>query len=453
MDEIVRHRRSTFSRTDIGHEDIIGPTITSICKEYTADTYSKMNADSIKIRTYKQGITAASKGDHIMHIDLGCGAYATQTKEVLTHHKRCLALEINTEAIDTARKTLQNFTYQRPDLKWDIIPTHSSLLNRTQIRDVCTRWGDPLPTTIRIVHEVFGFLASSEGAPLVLRTMRRSLGQDFKVEFAPRYAASFLIPTEIKAEDIPSGKDTLTTAQLANPQLILARRVNINRAKLADKHHTLERFDFDRETEDDNAAQIHNHTTITIERAGTLNSLVGFLSVDFGRDYQPRRGSAQSSTPGVLNSGPSFTSAQGDKAYATNWQNPIFLLQRPVRVEVGDNILIESSAEVFTEKPSYSITIGKTGDPSPETIRIDYHALYPTYRQLPPTPADAEEDQSRPYAKETTWTIPPPLTHGPRPYPTDRAQRGGDHPADAEPWPKGKRPPEGSKRTSYPPSR
>jgi hypothetical protein len=391
MEEIVRHRRSTLSRTDIGHADIIGPTITSICKEYTAYTYSKMNADSIKLLTYKQGIAAASKGDHIMHIDLGCGAYATQTKEVLTHHKRCLALEINTEAINMARKTLQNFTYQRPDLKWDIIPAHASLLNQTQIRDACARWGDPMPTTIRVVHEVFGFLASSEGAPMVLRTMRRSLGQHFKMEFAPRHAASFLIPTEIKAEDIPSGKDTLTTTQLANPQLILARRVNINRAKLADKHHILERFDFDRDADDDNAAQIHNHTTITIERAGTLNSLVGILSVDFGRDYQPRRGSAQSSTPGALNSGPSFTSAQGDKACATNWQNPIFLLQRPVRVEVGDNILIESSADVFTEKPSYSITIGKTGDPSPETIRFDYHALYPTYRQLPPTTRNWEK--------------------------------------------------------------
>ena len=423
MEEIVRFRRSTLSRTDIGHAEVIGPTTTSICTEYTADTYSKMNADSIKLLTYKQGIAAATKGDHILHVDLGCGAYATQTKEVLTHHKKCLALEINPEAINMARKTLQNFTYQRPNLKWDIIPIHASFLNQALIRDACARWGDPMPTTIRVVHEIFGFLASSEGAPMVLRAMRRSLGQNFRVEFAPRYAASLLVPTEIKAEDIPSGKDTLAKTQIANPQLILARRVNIKRAQLADKHHTLEQFDFDMAADDVNTARIHNHTTITIEKAGTLNSLVGFLSVDFGRDYQPRRGSAQSSTPGALNSGPSFTSVQGDKAYATNWQNPIFLLQRPVRVEVGDIILIESSADVFTEKPSYSITIGKAGDPSPETIRIEYHAMYPTYRQLPPTPADAEEDQSRPYSKETTWTTPPPPAPCPpaelyRPNPT-----------------------------------
>ena len=104
--EVIQHRTTKGFPTGIGQEDIAAPTTETICEEYTQEVHSAMNNDTQKIKAYMEAIKEAVKNDKTMNIDLGCGANATLTKEILRVHGQCIAIELNPKAAITARRTI-----------------------------------------------------------------------------------------------------------------------------------------------------------------------------------------------------------------------------------------------------------------------------------------------------------------------------------------------------------
>jgi hypothetical protein len=238
----------------------------------------------------------------------------------------------------------------------------------------------------------------------VLNTLRNTFQPNFQVKVSPRYSTTHLALTEI----------THTTLQyrdlrIANPQMILTHNLPITPAQLSPTTHTLESYDFERQPRETDSQQTSQNT---ISKRGTLNSLVGFITVDFGEDCRPARRGHHTSKYGP-SLGPSFSSHSGDDMAASNWPNPIILLQHPIPTEVGDIILIQSNTTAYNMTPSYTISVSHqpiSNDrlPSPtQTIHLDFSAIYssPTNDRTTP-PLQQLQDWDRPIP--ITPALPPP---------------------------------------------
>jgi exonuclease III len=372
--EILQHRTEKGLPTKVGQEDIVGPTTQTICEHYSDKVFSAMNADTRKIETYRRAIKKATRNKNTMNIDLGCGANAILSKEILKVHGQCISIELNPVSANTAKRTITDIANGRKDWKWAIENIDAKNISVQKIRSVgrgCTK--------VRVYHEIFGFLASSEGAPLALQGVRQALETDYEVEMVPRYASTYFALTHVSPIHIPK-----TAIQVANPQMILAYRMPIRSVQLASRHHTMEKYDFNSEwvSREGRGEQLRR-TEINIERDGELNSIIGYLAVDFGRELADRR-SETSTMRETQPKGPSFTSCAEDKSNATNWPNPIILLQHPIKVREGDCIRLSTRAAVGTTSPSYTFTVEKkeihSGEWGPaQTIRLATHELYPSF--------------------------------------------------------------------------
>ena len=132
-----------------------------------------MNADTRKIETYRRAIKTATRKNSTMNIDLGCGANAILTKEILKVHGQCISIELNPVSANTAKRTITDMANGRKDWKWAIENIDAKDISVQKIRSVrkgCTK--------VRVYHEIFGFFASSEGAPLALQGVRQALETD-----------------------------------------------------------------------------------------------------------------------------------------------------------------------------------------------------------------------------------------------------------------------------------
>ena len=151
--------------------------------------------------------------------------------------------------------------------------------------------------------------------------------------------------------------------------------------QLATHHHIMEKFDFNANEQKGTEPQT-NQTTIRIERDGTVNSITGYLEVNFGTEFSNRR-NKKNNTGKTQTNGPSISSRAETENTASNWPNPVLILHTPIGVKTGDLVEISTKIEVNTTSPSYTITVRKseansgTWGPA-QSIHLDYAALYPT---------------------------------------------------------------------------
>jgi hypothetical protein len=299
-----------------------------------------MNNDRKRDSTYTQAITATQK-EQSLCLDIGTGAQAVLARQIIQTGRPCIAIETNATSANAATRLLRNLFQDTS--KWSVLCMEAENLLATQLTNYANMRNPHQPPTLRIFHEILGLFASSEGAPRVLNTLRKRLQPTFSIKMSPRFASTQLVlaaltPSALQKHDI----------RVLNPQLLLAHKVQLSPLQLSATTHTLEAFDF--ESDLDSSATTHS-STIPITKPGTLTALIGYITADFGEECRPARRGHLSSIYGHPK-GPSFSSHSEDIMAATNWPNPILILQNPIPAQSGDTITIHSTARVDTLTPS-----------------------------------------------------------------------------------------------------
>lgn len=248
----------------------------SICEGYDQEGYTSMNTDLLRNRLYDRAIRSAgaqvpvSNTKHVQEgflaspaaapdtkrqispkyanfknvsakhrplwIEIGCGSSALLTRMVLKHHGQCLAIEVNPKSAATAEKVLREFSAKESN--WKVIHGASSEKHVTrQIKRMIKRTNadKDSPSFARdlcVLHEIFGYFASSEGAPLALHQFRSVFSKDPKrsptFRFVPCKAGTFFTPVHL----LPATLDNSNLLYVTH-KLILAQRLDIASIRLS----------------------------------------------------------------------------------------------------------------------------------------------------------------------------------------------------------------------------
>ena len=220
----------------------------------------------------------------------------------------------------------------------------------------------------------------------------------------PRYAGSFVALTQIDKTNFPK-----RGLLVANPQLILAHKIPITQLQLASVHHPLEKYDFNSVLNSHPRGEQLRTTIIKIDKDGELNSIIGYIAVDFDMHHAERQ-SEQKPTGRTRTASSSFSSRVDDTPPTTNWPNPIIVLQQPIGVKKGDVIRIHTRTNTGTPSPSYTFTLEKGEENSrvwgpAQTINFNFQALYPTFSKNPSVPArNCSREENPLLHKMAAWT-------------------------------------------------
>lgn len=238
----------------------------------------------------------------------------------------------------------------------------------------------PQQQRLHVVHEIFGFFASSEGAPLAISQLRSSI-PGVPWTFLPACSGTFFQPSYLT----PASTGRVKSLYVS-PKLVLCRKLDFAEVRLTDSARFLEWYNFN---EDDGVPlkQKYSHR-FQVTRAGEFNSLSCFLFIDFGtaRGRAPRccdfpfgderlKPSPQSM---------SLSSRSSDGAYATNWQNPVILLPQSIQVAVDDTIEVCTEALVHTLQPCYRFSASVVKESERHELGqvcLEHTDLYPDWVQ------------------------------------------------------------------------
>ena len=253
-----------------------------------------------------------------------------------------MSLQVNPASAAAARKVLKQFTGQHQECtvvgggshERKVVTAVRKAVARAEAEVVC------------VLHEIFGFFASSEGAPLALRQLRTDLlrrrkgwgarkggpgkggpgkggtgggpggpgssnggrvkgvkGRSTLVRFMPGRAATFFVPTAVTVRDMAHNDDVYVTHKLS-----LVHRLDFTEVALSDCRY-FEDYDFG--ADEVPLVQTYEHDFV-VARDGELNSLSCFLFVDFGTPARrgPRCDGYPFGDPRLATAGPSNTDNQ-----------------------------------------------------------------------------------------------------------------------------------------------
>jgi hypothetical protein len=318
-------------KVETGRKDLTPPTTDTICQSYSEATYSRMNSDTPRNDAYTIAIKNSPIDNTQTQMDIGCGATALLTTQILKRHRNCIAIEINQQAAYTANRLIKDML--TPDMTYQII--NETAASPTVIKAIIER-GKP---TIKAFHEIFGYLASSEGIVKITQDIRNKLPTTITLEMIPAHMATFCTPIELNIE----AKHLLEGCKFPNPQTILTApgKLNLDLCSLTKTHHTLEQFDLNNLT---NPLQSQT-STLTISKEGILNALGCYIAIDFGPNYAGRRFTNQSKIPRLDHienkpRGQSINSYGGDPNCGKNWHKMIIILKTAQEAKKGDHVTI-----------------------------------------------------------------------------------------------------------------
>jgi hypothetical protein len=376
-------------KVETGRKDLTPPNTDTICQSYSEATYSRMNSDTPRNDAYTTAINNSPIDNSQILMDIGCGATALLTTQILKRHRNCIAIEINQQASHTANRLIKNMC--TIDMTYQII--NDTAASPTTIKAI----KEKDKPTIKAFHEIFGYLASSEGIVKITQDIRNKLPTTITLEMIPAHMATFCTPIELNIET----KHILVGCKFPNPQTILTApgKLNLELSSLTKTHHTLEQFDLNNLT---NLLQSQT-STLTISKEGTLNALGCYIAIDFGPNYAGRRFTNQSKVPRLDHTenqprGPSINSYGGDPTCGKNWHNMIIILQNAHAAKIGDRITISSTSD-STTTPTYSFQITHKRDEitiNNEQILLSFSDLYPSYDTItrPPNQFKKEDHPS-----------------------------------------------------------
>jgi hypothetical protein len=382
MNKSAKHN---LQKVETGRKDLIPPNTDTICQSYNEATYSRMNSDTPRNDSYTTAINNSQINNTQIHMDIGCGANALLTTQILKRHKSCIAIEINQKAAHTANRNIREML--TADMTYQII--NETAASTTVIKAIIAE-GKP---TIKAFHEIFGYLASSEGIVKLTQDLRNKLPTKITLEMIPAHMATFCTPIELNIED----KHLLIGCKFPNPQTILIApgKLNLKLCSLTKTHHILEQFDLNNLT-----SPLQSQTsTLTIDKKGTLNALGCYIVIDFGPEYAGRRFTNQSKIPRLDHTetkprGPSTNSLAGDPNCGKNWHNMVLTLQNTHKAKPGDQVTISSTSD-STHTPTYTFQITHRREEktiSTEQINLCFSDLYPTYDTIARPPNQNKEE-------------------------------------------------------------
>lgn len=392
------------------------PTIKSICKSYDSEGYGAMSYDEVRNRFYRSAIAATQSqltGDPEW-LEVGCGARALLTRMVLdaSPDNTILAFEVNSKSAASAARVLSEQRYCKD--RWQIINGFS-----TESR--------ALPKVDALVHEVFGFLASSEGAGQVIPNARKRFLSRTGI-VVPGRAASFFCPLSLSASSVCVEKHS---DLYVSKKLVLVKRLNFEQSQIATGFRALEYFDFNSNASD---KKQRRQGSFVVTKDGLMNSLGLFLWVGHpkvplrnrpfqpkthnnnntrqagpaamtgdtpkgearvqGTDMRQRRTSPRRRLPdtafpygdptfpaaGALSS---ISSLSSDSCVAVNWLNPVVVLPHPCAVRKGDVVHVSTCVTLASDHPDYSFSIHVSREHEKVdvgTITLRYSDLYCDYQ-------------------------------------------------------------------------
>ena len=245
----------------------------TICRDYSEGVYESMNMDTARNTQYRLAIQECNK--HSLDttatrcwLEIGCGASALLTKMVLAGtNSSVIAIEANEESAKKARKILKREITVSDD-RWSIVTGYS--LNKDVIAEVCKSKPN------FVLHEIFGFFSSSEGAPVVIQSLKK----DYSVvtrdaQFVPGKSATFFTPCCVESQHFK--KQSMVS--ISGNKLILAH-LNIKECRLSAVYRALEFYDFNAELQ----LKQENIHEFVVTRSGCLNALCCFIWVDFSQN-------------------------------------------------------------------------------------------------------------------------------------------------------------------------
>lgn len=343
-----------------------------ICEGYSSEGYESMNGDMLRNRLYRKAIHTCAKPSSSW-FEVGCGAAALLTRMVLERPCTWLvAIDINSKSAEMARKILrEDIELQRCE-----VVTGSSL-DKEVVGSVTQACGKDRKEVDFVLHEVFGFFASSEGAPAIMHKLRKDYSIIQKnTRFLPGKAATFFTPSCVEPQHVNA--DELYVSD----KMILAKRLDFDACRLS-SDRVLEFYDFNAELA---LVQERRHAFV-VTRAGVLNSISCFIWVDFGVQEVRRAEKCEGFPFGderfdaELETS-SLSSNFRNGSYASNWRNPVLGLPATVVVAEGDTIEVITKVDSRTTRPSYTFTVRATtrvGEEKLGTVHLTFDDLYPNF--------------------------------------------------------------------------
>jgi len=338
---------------------LLACTAETICAAYSREGYGSMNNDAIRNNAYKKSIESRCQHHKQTHwLEIGCGASAWLTRMVLEQASSNIsAIEVNRESALTAQKILAS-TYSQE--RFEVIQAMSTDHPRISLQpDI-------------ILHEILGYFASSEGlwcaVSDAIRTYLPKASANQQLRVLPSRAATFFCPVAVQTKHLH--KQTYCSTKI-----ILTRKLSFADVMLSRNSRYFEFFDFsayDQDRNENPSTQEYSHV-FEVQKEGDLNGLGAFIWADAG---VPSSGFSRSRKPICCNLYPygddrirkpqnantlTFSSNTHSAAAATNWRNPVILLEA-THVHVGWHVHVKSTVILSTNRPQYDFEVSVQDD-------------------------------------------------------------------------------------------
>eukprot|EP00658_Telonema_sp_P-2_P024898 TRINITY_DN20017_c0_g1_i1.p1 TRINITY_DN20017_c0_g1~~TRINITY_DN20017_c0_g1_i1.p1 ORF type:complete len:340 (-),score=91.02 TRINITY_DN20017_c0_g1_i1:277-1296(-) len=296
-------------RSLVGSEMCIRDSSKTLCSGYDVDCYETMRDDTCRTEAYRTALAQHSEGRVVL--DIGTGALALLAiMAAECGAERVYAVETNQEAAIAARQAVQERGMQTVITVVEGYSTEISLPEKVDL----------------IVHEIFGEIASSEGAAHVLEDAFNRHAKDGAIS-VPLRARTYIAAAEFPAEEY--------WAQLDHPMLVDPRATslklwNFPPHQVLSEFVVLEEMVFGRGMI--RMEQQLDSVGLKLNRTGDLGGFVMYITVSF---------EAQDSEE--INS---WTSEDG------HWAS-VYVLFPGVHVCEGDTALLSAQVDIRTQAPSY----------------------------------------------------------------------------------------------------
>lgn len=337
----------------------------SICDRYTDDIYEKMKNDNERTAAYEAAITKAAPGR--VCLDVGTGALALLALVAArAGAKHVYAVEANMEAAQAARAAV----------------AEAGMAERVTILDgYSTDVTLPEPVDL-LMHEIFGEIAGAEGvvAAIADATKRHMRPSALAIDGAspstaasatlsvPGRARSLVAPAEFPTREYFS---SLPFPMIAAPGATALKLPNLPRDLLLAPAATFEELDFTALA----PAVAHDHTLAFVAaRDGALRGLLVHIELEMLpqlREHAAGGGGKDGGSgddddiSGAADEGASDGGGDGiDVSSArtgSHWPNVFLMLPDPVDIAAGQRVVVDTSARLGSEHPSYSFSVALEG--------------------------------------------------------------------------------------------
>lgn len=388
---MLQHFRAFRGRVWCAEASTPPSGLAEVLATYDDEGYTSMNLDTNRNKAYQLAVSAAVKVAKCLRwLEVGCGSSATLTRMVLSIPGAACSIaciEGNVKSAADAERVLQSLY---PGARWRVVPGMSA--DPAVLHAALKPMSKPCQA---VLHEVFGFLASSEGIAHIVADIQDKFASE-EVQalplFVPCLAASFYAPTSLSLTHVKRNGDIYVSSNF-----LLVTKFPIRQACLTDVVLGMDRcppcgcieyLDFRNPAREQ--MQQERTGSFRVNRTADFNSLTTFVWAGFASLSRSKRGGPMTNFPyGVDELGSeaaelcsSFSSASFDAdGSASNWRNLIVLLPESVPVEAGDTITVVATTDMRALNPTYTfrIEVTATDGGSKACVTVVLDDLYPNF--------------------------------------------------------------------------